>query len=243
MFNADRWAEIPSVVNGIIALSGLAPAAGESASSSGDRAPTVLDMCCGPGRHALEFARRAYRVTGVDITKPYLDAARESAEADGLSAEFILADAREFRRPGSFSLALNLFTSFGYFKTPEEDLAMLRCIFESLIAGGSLVMEMIGKETAARDFLEGEWFERDGRLILTEFQVVGAWEGLKNRWIIVDGARIVDRSWVQRLYSATELRAALFAVGFKKVDLYGSFDGTAYGPEAKSLVAVAVKQA
>src|SRR5467141_2322422 len=28
----------------------------------------VLDLCCGPGRHALEFARRGFQVTGVDRT-------------------------------------------------------------------------------------------------------------------------------------------------------------------------------
>ena len=28
----------------------------------------VLDLCCGPGRHSLEFARRGFRVTGVDRT-------------------------------------------------------------------------------------------------------------------------------------------------------------------------------
>lgn len=28
----------------------------------------VLDLCCGAGRNALEFARRGFQVTGVDRT-------------------------------------------------------------------------------------------------------------------------------------------------------------------------------
>ena len=28
----------------------------------------MLDLCCGPGRHSLEFARRGFQVTGVDRT-------------------------------------------------------------------------------------------------------------------------------------------------------------------------------
>jgi SAM-dependent methyltransferase len=229
LFDGPRWAEVPATVEGILALTGIPP---------GGR---VLDMCCGPGRHAIEFARRGYRVTGVDITEPYLKAARDSAAAERLDAEFIKADARVFERPGQFDLAVNLFTSFGYFDTEEEDVRMATRLFTSLVPGGSLVMEMVGKETAARDFTEGEWFERDGRTILTGFSVVGHWEGLRSRWIIIDGQQRTDRSWVQRLYAATELRKLLRGVGFTQVDLYGSFSADPYGPGAVGLIAHAIK--
>lgn len=102
-------------------------------------------------------------------------------------------------------------------------------------------MDMVGKETAARDFIEGEWFERDGKLIFTEFTVVGHWEGLRNRWVIIDGSRRIDRSWVQRLYSAIEMRQLLQKAGFSDISLYGSCQGEAYDNKARSLVVVAVK--
>src|SRR5262247_565565 len=44
----------------------------------------VLDLCCGPGRHSLEFARRGFRVTGVDRTARYLATARAAASVAGL---------------------------------------------------------------------------------------------------------------------------------------------------------------
>lgn len=230
LFGGERWAEAPAVVSSILELAGTR------------RGTPVLDLCCGPGRHALEFATRGYPVVGVDITEPYLAAARDSAEALGLTdAEFVRADARAWSRPEAFGLAVNLYTSFGYFDSPEEDRLMLARAYESLAPGGTLVMEMSGKETAARDFIEGEWFERDGRLVMTQFEVMGAWEGLRHRWIIVDGARRVDRSWIQRLYSAAELRAALESVGFSHVDAYGSYEGTPYDQSAERLVAVARK--
>ena len=193
LFDGAHWRGA-AVVDAIQNLSGVAPGA------------AVLDMCCGTGRHALEFAARGFRVTGVDITAPYVQAARDSADAMGLSVEFIQADARAWCRPGAFGLAVNLFTSFGYFPTKAEDELMLARIADSLAPGGALVVEVVGKETAARDFIDGEWFERDGRLVLTEFQVVGAWEGLRNRWVVVDGERRIDHSSVQRLYSGTGFR-------------------------------------
>lgn len=44
----------------------------------------MLDLCCGPGRHPLEFARRGFQVTGVDRTAGYLETARAAATREGL---------------------------------------------------------------------------------------------------------------------------------------------------------------
>ncbi|GAB1456117.1 MAG: class I SAM-dependent methyltransferase [Spirochaetia bacterium] len=227
LFGQERWAEAPAVVDSVLTLAGTAEGA------------SVLDVCCGPGRHAIAFASRAHPVVGIDITVSYIEAARETARSMGLSAEFIHADARTWSRPGAFGLAVNLFTSFGYFDTKAEDEAMLARIRDNLAPGGSLVIELVGKELAVRDFIQGERFERDGRLIMTEFQVIGPWESLRNRWIIVDGDRRIDRFWVQRLYSATELRDSLLRSGFGSVSLYGSYEGAAYDHNAKRLIAVA----
>lgn len=226
MFDEKRWAEVPAVVDSLLRLSGTRPGA------------AVLDACCGVGRHSVELAGRGFRVTGVDITRPYLEAAEESAAAAGVSPEFLRADIRSFRRPGAFDLALNLFTSFGYFATPEEDLAALANIRASLAPGGALVLETTGKETAARDFMEGEWFERAGWTVLTEYKVIGDWEGLMNRWILLKGGERVDRSFVLRLYSGLEMRRALSAAGFEEVEIYGSLAGAPYDEKATSLVAL-----
>lgn len=230
MFDGKRWSETPGVVDAIRGLAGPEP---------GD---AVLDACCGPGRHSLEFARRGYRVTGVDLTDSYLEAARESARDEGLRIEFLRADMREFRRPGAFGLAVNLFNSFGYFADPVQDLGMLRNIRESLKPGGRLVLEMLGKEIAVRDFTEGEWFERDGWTVLTEYSVAGAWEGLRNRWILIRGAERIERTFVQRLYSGVELAALLNRAGFGDVRILGSLKGAPYDRKAESLVALAAAE-
>ncbi len=235
MFDEERWAEVPAVVDALERLVGLEAGA------------AVLDSCCGPGRHSIELAARGYRVTGVDITETYLEAARESAAGLELPLEFCRADIRSFVRPGSFDLAINLYTSFGYFPSPEEDLAALRNIRRSLRPGGALVLETNGKETAARDFIDGETFERSGWTVRTEYEVVGPWEGLRNRWILsrenplspAGPRETVDRSFVLRLYSATELRAALLAAGFSDVELYGNLGASPYDQHASSLVALA----
>lgn len=229
MFDEAHWAEVPEAVDSILKLTGVASGV------------PVLDACCGVGRHSLEFASRGFPVTGIDLTRPYLEAAVESAGAAGLDIEFLHADLREFSRPGAFGLCVNLFTSFGYFATPGEDLAALSKCASNLAPGGKFVLETAGKETQARDFIEGEWFERNGWTVLTEFSVVGAWEGLRNRWVLLKGTERIDRSFTLRLYSALEMRSILERAGFSRVEIYGALDGRPYDQNAISLVAVAQK--
>lgn len=233
MFDPVRWAEVPAVAEGIAALYGR---------SFGDGGPVrAVDLCCGPGRLTVELALRGWELTGVDITASYLAAAKESADAASVALELVQEDVRNFRRPGQYDLALNLYTSFGYFEDPADDLLFARNALSSLRPGGAFVIETLGKEIAVRDFTEGEWFDRGPYTVLTEYEVVDAWAGLRNRWILIDGARRTERSFVQRLYAATELRRLLLDAGFSAVELYGDWDGRPYGRDAVNLIALGRK--
>lgn len=117
----------------------------------------VLDLCCGTGRHSLEFARHGFQVTGVDRTARYLDTARAAATREGLTVEFVQEDMRHFQRPAVFDVALNLFSSFGYFDDETENLWVLRHLHTSLNPGGQVLLEMAGKEPLARDFQPRTW--------------------------------------------------------------------------------------
>lgn len=57
---------------------------------------TVLDVGCGPGRHALGLARAGIRVVGVDVSSRFIEVALETADREGLSdlVEFHRGDAR-----------------------------------------------------------------------------------------------------------------------------------------------------
>ncbi len=84
-------------VDAIEALAGLDP---------GSR---LLDVGCGPGRHALEFARRGYEVVGVDVSSTFIDLATEAAEAAGLAnVSFSCVDARELGADAEFDLVISL---------------------------------------------------------------------------------------------------------------------------------------
>ena len=244
LFDAKRWAEAPAVAEGVFRIIGakISGPYKESDSDVSAEAPVILDAGCGPGRIAVELALRGARVTGVDLIRPFLNAALDSAQGEGVDLDLEQADLRKFVRPEAFDAAVSLYTSFGYCDTIEEDMQILANIGTSLKKGGWFILEMTGREIAVRDFTEGEWFERGGFTVLTEFAVEGAWEGLRSRWMLIDeNGRKIDHTYVQRLYSAVELKRLMLASGFSSVEIYGDFDFSPYNEKARTMVLVARK--
>lgn len=229
MFTQARWDAAAGDVDRIEERLGLAPGA------------AVLDLCCGPGRHALELARRGYVVTGVDRTERYVAQAQAAAREQGLHAEFLQDDMRRFRRPEAFDAATNLFTAFGYFEDPDEDRQVLLNLHASLKPGGALLMDLVGKEWLARVFRERDWREVDGGIMLEERRVTKNWSWIVSRWILLRGAERREFTLSHRLYSGSELAALLSDCGFAEVSIYGSLAGAAYDHKAERLVAVARK--
>ena len=244
MFDDAHWAEVPAVADAVTSLSQF-NLYGETPSKEWQEplasAPKVLDLCCGLGRVSSEFARMGFEVTGVDITESFLKAAKEDAEYENLNIEYIKADARDFVRPDYFDTVVNLYISFGYFADQKDDLKVLCNAYESLKKGGTFIIETLGKEITVRDFVEAEWFEKAGGFMLTEYEPLDSWTFLKNRWIIFKDGKKTEKTFIQRLYSAAELRAILNSAGFQKIDIYGDWDKSAYNQHAAKLIAVCKK--
>jgi SAM-dependent methyltransferase len=229
MFNTRRWEVTPAEVDSIIALLNIQPGI------------HVLDLCCGPGRHSLELARRGFHVTGVDRTQRYLDAAIEQAGKENLDIEFICEDMRTFCRPDTYDVVINMFTSFGYFEDPEEDRRVALNIYRSLKSGGLFMVDVMGKEVIARIFRERDWSEEDGIIWLQERKVSHNWGWMWNRWIMFRGNERIEGEISHRLYAATEMVSLLKECGFTSVDVYGDIQGSPYDHTARRLVTVARK--
>ncbi len=209
---------------------------------SGCSEGAVLDLCCGPGRHAIPLARRGFDVTGVDRTNFLLNKAKTYAEQERVTISFVQEDMRHFVKPNTFNLALSLFTSFGFFESLEDNRTVLNNIHSSLTRDGVLVMDMMGKERLARVFQPtGSQLAPNGDLLFERRSIHSDWEKIENHWYIVSGAQIKSFEFRLWLFSGRELKDLLYAAGFTEVTIYGDLDGTAYGPDSQRLVAVARK--
>jgi SAM-dependent methyltransferase len=219
-------------------------AAAEQVVQALDLAPppgrAVLDLCCGPGRHSVALARQGFVVTGVDRSSFLLAKARALAAEAAVRVEWAEQDMRAFHRPNSFDLILSMFTSFGYFSDPAEDVAVLRRCLSNLRPGGALVLDVLGKERLAQVFQPTVSVALpDGALLVQRHEIRADWTRIWNEWLIIREDRVRRFAFEHSVYSGRELRDLLQSAGFKDVRLCGSLAGAEYGPHAERLVAVA----
>ena len=202
----------------------------------------VLDLACGPGRHATALAKRGFRVTGVDLSPFLLRQAKDLARKESVSIEWVHEDMRSFLRPETFDLAISMFTSFGYFDDRRDDVRVLRNVYRSLREGAAFIMEMLGKECLASGFEPtGSNELADGRILVQRREVADAWSRIKNEWIVIEDGTATKFQFEISIYSGQELKDRLYEVGFREVMVFGSLDRSEYGPNARRLVAVARK--
>jgi SAM-dependent methyltransferase len=119
----------------------------------------VLDVGCGPGRHALALARRGIDVVGVDLSEDFIGLARESAAAAGLRARFVVGDVRDLAYDAEFDAVLCLCQGgFGLLGGRDEPGAFDR-MGAALAPGGRLALTAFSAAFAVRFLEEGETFD------------------------------------------------------------------------------------
>jgi 2-polyprenyl-3-methyl-5-hydroxy-6-metoxy-1,4-benzoquinol methylase len=207
---------------------------------SGEERPRVLDLACGPGRHAIPLAAFGCEVLGMDASEVLLKRAKERAERASVKVQFEHADMRELAREKAFDLAICMWTSLGYFDDPNEDYLVMANMFEALVPGGTAVIDVVGKEYMVRQIQPVHLTEYDdGRLLVERPVLTDEMTRFNNEWLLIDGDRVARHEFAHNLYSGQELRDRLESIGFRDVRLFGSLEGEEYDIDSERLIAVA----
>jgi len=230
MFSPDRFEVAGAEAEHLVELVGV-------------KSGRLLDLCCGPGRHAIPLSRLGFQVTGVDLSRYLLDKARARADEAKAAVDWVLSDMREFVEPGAFDVVVNLATSFGYFAVQADDMRVLKNMVESIHDEGAVVLHMVGKEALAEQLPLNRQptHEHDGSLLIQRVEILDDWCRARSEWLLVRGDKAERFSFEHTLYSARELRELMNWAGLSDVKLYGGLDGRPYGPGAEALVAVGRK--
>src|SRR2546429_3597127 len=72
---------------------------------------SILDLCCGHGRHAIPLARHGYKVTGQDLSEVFLREAEKEALAKGVHVDWLHGDMRNIPFENEFDAVINIFRS------------------------------------------------------------------------------------------------------------------------------------
>lgn len=100
---------------------------------------SIVDLCCGAGRHTYLLAEQGYRVIGVDLNPIALAKAKR---LPGNKITYVAQDIRHFvKLPGTFDAILILWQSFGYFDEATNR-NILYQINQQLTPGGRLILDI-----------------------------------------------------------------------------------------------------
>lgn len=193
----------------------------------------VLDICCGPGRHARALDAAGLDVIGLDLSAALLRRARQVT-----GTPLVRADIRALPiRPRSMDAGLNLFTSFGYFDSDAEHAATLAGMVASVRRGGWFVLDFLNAELVASRIAEGAGsFEKgEGDVRLRRYRTAGGRHVVKEI-VLADGRRFQERV---RLFGAAELGAMLAQAGAVVRHCFGDYDGGPQHPAAPRTLLVA----
>ena len=205
----------------------------------------LLDLPCGWGRLSVPLAQRGYAVTGADLSQPLLEDARRRAAAVGVPAQFVRADMRALPWDGAFDAVFNVYSSFGFFETAEEERTTVRGMVRALKPGGRLVIEGLCRDFLARHFRARDVQRRRGwEVVCTqafdhgESRLHMEWE-FRRRPRGGEPVLVETHHLAVRVYTPGELTELVESAGAEVVGLCGDYDGAPYDFGADRLLLLA----
>jgi SAM-dependent methyltransferase len=119
----------------------------------------VLDVGCGPGRHALALARRGMEVVGVDLSPDFVALARDAARAGEVPASFEVLDVRDLAYEGEFDATVCLCQGGFGLLGGADDAAVIEPIVRAVTPGGGVAITAFSSYFALRGLEDGEDFD------------------------------------------------------------------------------------
>jgi SAM-dependent methyltransferase len=207
-------------------------------------AEIVVDLGCGTGLITLEFARRGYRMIGVDPSPLMLEVARRQPGAD--CVQWLQGDALQLGTPGA-DLAIMSGHVAQFILNDAEWLEVLSGLREALKHGGHLAFE-------SRDPRAREWEHWSGRKRIipdSPFGRIESWtevadvEGdvihaVGHRRLVESNEEFVS-PFALRFRSEQFLKQSLTSSGFSVEGVFGDWDRRPPGPGERELIVVARK--
>ena len=203
-----------------------------------DQHATMLDLGCGNGRHARQLAAKGFEVMGMDL------AGSSIQEAKRYEKENLHFKRHDMRRPfgiNRFDYIFNFFTSFGYFKTKEENDDVIRNIHEALKPGGYLLMDYMNSIYSEKQLVGKEEKEIDGiHYYLTRWTTNTHFY----KKIVVDLESSAPFEYIEQVekFSLADFHALFGKVNLKIEHVFGDYQLNPYESETSSRLIMLVKK-
>lgn len=191
-----------------------------------DTTVKILDIGCGTGRHAIELAKRGYRVTGIDLSEAQLVRAREKAKEAGVTVDLQKHDARALPFENEFDLAIMLCEGgFSLMETDEMNFEILKNATKALKSKGTLIFTTLNGLFplfhSVAEFYKSVEKEGQSQCKECSFDLLTFRD--HNTAVFEDDAgNKRELRCNERYYVPSEITWLLKTLGFKKIAIFGA---------------------
>ena len=187
---------------------------------------SIVDLCGGQGRHALELSRRGFKnITVLDYSPVLLEKGYIQAKKENLNLKFVQSDARKTCLCSDyFDMVLIMGSSFGYFEKNAQNLLILKEVLRVMNPKGILLLDLPDKQYVLDSFssiskhqaTDELWVKRDRQLIsdviFCKEQVYSKKKGC-----------IRNNCYCTRLFSPEQITQLLKQAGFSNISIWKNF--------------------
>jgi SAM-dependent methyltransferase len=194
-----------------------------------------LDVPCGNGRHAIEFASRGYQMTGLDLSEEFLAEARSAT----LPIRWVLGDMRELAWETEFDGAYCFGNSFAYLDA-DDARKFLSGVSRSLKRGARFVLETgMAAESILPTRVTKRWYKLGDIYMLSENRYVPEESRLDIDYTFIRGGEAETRPTSSYVHTVAVLRRMQSEAGLKPLELLASIAGERYEFGSPRLIMIA----
>lgn len=198
-----------------------------------------LDIPCGTGRHAIEFAKRGYVMTGLDSSEESISQARNEAN---VPIGWILADMCELPWNSEFDGVYCFGNSFGYLDLVKAR-EFLTAIAKALKLGARFVMETgMAAESILPGLVKTRWYRAGDIFMLSENQYHPADGRLDINYTFIQNGEVNTLPSASYVFTVAEICRMHAKAGLAVVELMGSMTGEAFQIGSPRLLVISEKR-
>ncbi|ACV62216.1 Methyltransferase type 11 [Desulfofarcimen acetoxidans DSM 771] len=188
---------------------------------------TIIDLACGTGNTAFPFARRGYRVAGVDLSARMIDIARKKAEKENLNINFFVQDICCLKLPEPVELITCFHDGLNYLLNYEDIKLTFKKVFDNLLSGGLFIFDLNAVRWLADSSQETTVVQEDDLTLIWQT----SYEPEKDIWTIDltgffregDLYRKFQERHSEKAYTPQEIETALREAGLELLAAYHAF--------------------
>ncbi|MCE2711277.1 MAG: methyltransferase domain-containing protein [Cryomorphaceae bacterium] len=199
----------------------------------------VLDLACGKGRHSQTLFKHGYEVTAVDLSQNSIQTAKETV-GNNVNITFEVRDMREAFTENTFDAVFNLFTSFGYFDSLEDNQKVIDSTKKMLVKNGLLIIDFMNAKRVVNELVPQEVKTVDG----IEFSIRRNYDGAhitKDIKFYTEDREFKYSERVQAL-QLNDFSTLLENSGFEILHTFGDFDLNPYHAETSDRLIIVAKK-